>query len=199
VKLAGPIDADTIMPFVAQLDGLQELSMGGSVRLSDAGASHLVGLTRLKTLRLPNNDQSRITGEGLKAVADLFRLQRLELCALPLTDSDFEPIRGLTDLRELKGLSPKLTDAGMSHLSALAQLRRLDLSWTKITSAGLVHLRGMSHLRLLDLDGTRVTDTGLSTLAGLPALSGVRLVYASVSDAGRANFRKDRRGKRDFR
>jgi hypothetical protein len=196
VKLLGPGDADPIMPYVAQLPGLEELYIGPAVPLSDAGIAHLRGLTHLKFLYLPNTDHGRITGAGLKHISGLRRLQRLSLRNLPLSDAELAPIRELTGLRTLDGLSPTLTDAGIANLSPLANLTRLDLSWTRITSAGLVHLRGMSQLRVLNLEGTRVTDAGLPTLAELPALPNVRLLHSQVTEIGLANFRKDRRAAR---
>jgi internalin A len=196
VTLPGPTNADPIMPYVSQLEDLEELSFRASVPLSNAGIAHLRGLTRLRILRLPSTEPGRITGEGLKHIRGLYRLESLSLQSLPLTDADLTPIRALTNLRVLTGVSPKLTDVGMSNLSALANLRRLDLGWTHITSAGLVHLRDMSQLRYLNLEGTHVNDAGLPTLAALPALTYVRLLYSEVTPVGVANFRKYERGKR---
>ncbi len=196
VTLPGPGNADPIMPYVSQLEDLEELSFRASVPLSDSGIAHLRGLTRLRILQLPNTDHGRITGDGLKHIRGLYRLESLSLQSLPLTDADLTPVRDLTNLQTLTGLSPKLTDIGMSNLSPLANLRRLDLGWTQITSAGLVHLRGMSRLRAVNLEGTHVNDTGLPTLAGLPTLTYVRLLYSEVTAGGVAKFRKDERGKR---
>ena len=196
VGLPAANDADPIMPHVAQLQGLEELYIGPAVRLSDAGMAHLRGLTRLKVLHLPNTDHGRITGEGLKHIGGLFRLQRLSLRCLPFTDADLAPLRRLSDLRTLDGLSPKLTDVGMSNLSSLANLRWLDLSWTRIGPAGLIHLRRMSRLQVLNLEGTHVTDASLPTLAGLPALTNVRLLHSGVTSVGAAKFRRDQRRQR---
>jgi hypothetical protein len=199
VVIPGPADADPLMPVIGQLQDLQELKIGPAVPLSDAGMAHLRGLTRLKMLQLPNNDHSRITGLGLKHIEGLFRLQRLSLENLPLTDAELAPIRRLTDLRALDGLSPKLTDSGMSNLSPLANLRMLDLSWTRITRTGLVSLRRMPRLWHLSLEGTQVTDEALPILAGHPCLTSVRLLHSAVTEVGLAKYRDDRLRKRVVR
>ena len=95
-------------------------------------------MTELESLNLLFNDA--VTDAGLKQVADLHSLRRLNL------------------------ESTDISDQGLEHLAGLTKLLELDLSETKITDKGLGHLGKMSDLQVLRLSNTRTTDVGLGSL-----------------------------------
>jgi hypothetical protein len=81
-----------------------------------------------------------------------------------VTDASLEPLKGLSEVRELDLYGTKVTDAGLRHLKGLSQLRELCLSDTQVTDAGLEYLKELTQLQQLDLDGTQVTDAGVTKL-----------------------------------
>jgi internalin A len=99
----------------------------------------------------------RITDQGLKYVARLSQLQRLDL--------------RLTNM----------TDAGLKELAGLKQLELLDLSDTRVTDAGLKELTGLKQLRHVvvrrrssDPNLNRVTADGVDALK--KAIPGIEVI-----------------------
>jgi hypothetical protein len=109
---------------------------------------------------------SRITDEGLRIVAILHSLTRLNLDRTTVTD------KGLCHLERLRGLRrlelcecPNITDEGLRSLSHLRNLWWLELEATAITDGGLRHLEAMKNLEFLFLTGCpNITDAGVVRL-----------------------------------
>jgi hypothetical protein len=133
----------------------------GSTQVTDAGLSHLRGLTQLQELHLGS---TRVTDVGLEHVQGLTQLKKLSLNSTPVTDAGLEHLRGLTQLQCLWLDSTQITDAGLSHLRGLTQLNLLSLDGTQVTDAGLSHLQGLTQLQGLFLDSTQVTGAGVNEL-----------------------------------
>jgi Leucine Rich repeat len=125
--------------------------------LSDAGLSHLTGLTDLSLLCVRSSQ---------------------------VTDAGLLHLRGLTNLTVLYLDGNRLTDAGLAHLTVLKRLTSLSLVGTQVTDAGLVHLRGLTDLSELNLCDTQVANAGLAHLKGLTKLSELYLISTQVTDAG---------------
>jgi hypothetical protein len=130
------------------------------------------------------NVNERGSDTTLSYIAQLSRLEELELAMAPVTDSRLAHINGLSNLRVLSLNSAGVSNAGLIHLEGLRSLERLVLASKHVTDAGLAHLRGLHSLSILSLAGAGVTDAGLMHLRELRALEMVDLTGTAVTDAG---------------
>jgi Leucine-rich repeat (LRR) protein len=124
---------------------------------NDASLQHLAGLEELRILPLQD---SQVTGDGLKYLRTLKKLDRLLLIGLPVTD------------------------ASLKELNELKQLTFLNLGFTKITTEGVANLKGLTELRDLSLYDTLVDDRALPILAALPKLKRLSLNDSRVTESG---------------
>ncbi len=97
-----------------------------------------------------------------------------EVAAITLTDraisdSGWELVGRLYNLRKLVLHNCKVDESRLSNLAALGELRVLSLSHSSVTDASVDHIAMLSNLRALDLQGTKVSRKGISRLrASLP-------------------------------
>ncbi len=138
-------------------------------RIGDRGLRHLASLVRLERLDF---DGVEVTGEGLKALA---RLEQLRILNLHQTRIDAAGLRRLAALRKLEMFragGPGITDQGVEVLRQLPSLRFVHLMDAPLTDAGLQHFHEMTQLESLQhLDRVAVTDAGLAALhKALPQL-----------------------------
>jgi internalin A len=155
-----PTLSDAGLSHLTGLTHLSELCFRDS-RVTDAGLVHLKGLTNLTLLFL---DRNQITDAGLAHLTGLKKLTSLSLSSSQITDAGLVHLKGLTDLSELNLGGTQITDAGLVQLKRLTHLSKLNLSATQIADAGLVHLKGLSNLSELDLNSKRVTEAGAREL-----------------------------------
>ena len=141
---------------LSQLDSLRELSLN-DCRLTDRTVSVIGKIASLEVLSLRN--ASQLGDRGVKRLASLEKLVRLDL--------------GGT----------KVSDAVGEQLAAYKNLKSLDLSRTKVTDAIAEQLSELEKLVLLRLDGTEVTDSSLATLAEMKSLRAVDLRKTKVTKA----------------
>jgi hypothetical protein len=121
---------------------------------------------------------------ALKSVAQLPRVEHLNLVASRVSDADLTNLNGLTDLTHLDLNWTEVTDAGLARLNAVPNLKRLFLHRAPITDAGLAQLRKFPKLERLYLGFTRITDDGLTELERLELLSHLDLTGTAVTDRG---------------
>ena len=113
-----------------------------SLVLTGAGVSDTVALhlnSGLEFLYL--NDNARIGDATLDRIAELTKLQRLELSQTNVSD---QGIRKLSRLSSLKGLTLRgtdVTDEALETLGELKELVYLDLRGTGVTEEGISDLR----------------------------------------------------------
>lgn len=179
--------------------------------LSDAGLQEIGKLHQLESLRIADKayfaapGPANITDAGVKHLADLSRLQVLQLQNCKLTDASMPTIGSFASLTELSMRGNDITDAGIKELSG-PKLGVVRMATTKIGAAGLAHLAnlpieslGLSHCPLIDdeameelrrfsklksvwLSATQVTDHGLSRITTLP-LEFLAIGSCPVTDA----------------
>ncbi len=106
-----------------------------------------------------------ITGSGLKHLATVSSLQRLNLIAIDtLNDKGMESIALLHQIRELEIVELlSITDKAMESIGKLRQLERVTFNVPLIGDSGLARLGEMSHLRTIHV-GNRTTDSGIIQL-----------------------------------
>jgi hypothetical protein len=154
--------------------------------VTDKGVKHLAGLLRLKRLELRG---TRVTDEGMAILPSLRSLRSLNVSDTEITDSSMTHLEGLNYLTTLNLDSTRVTGAGLRHLKGLTRLRRLRLYNTQVDDAGLAHLKGMNDLRTLALGGTRVTDGGLIHVKSLPRLDWISVYRTRITSEGLLQLR----------
>ena len=95
--------------------------------------------------------------------------------AAPLTDAEWESLRGLTGLRELVLEEGRADDGRAAILATLTGLERLVLRESSLTDAGFRWLAECHTLRDLNVPQAACTAAGVRALASLAALRSLRL------------------------
>jgi len=104
------------------------------------------------------------TGKSMRVIAEC-----------PLSDAEWESLRGLAGLRELV-LERGVADDGRAELFAtLPDLERLVLRESPLTDVGFERLAACARLRDLNVPRAACTPDGIRTLAGLEHLRSLRL------------------------
>jgi hypothetical protein len=146
---------------------------------TDRGMASLVGLDGLFALNL-DNDQLRVTGEGLVPLAEL---PHLEWLAFDATDQSMPYVAALPRVRFLMCQD---TAAGDDGFAALGRSRSLEYLWGRrchnLRRRGFTALADIPTLRALSVSCLNVDDEGLSTLPAFPSLT--ELMPMDVPDAG---------------
>jgi hypothetical protein len=158
------------------LHQLQSLTLGGCVKITDAGLQHLITLQLLRTLDLWG--VVRITDAGLQHVAGLKQLKSLNLTGCV-----------------------KISDVGVAHLGGLVALEKLSLANCVSLTDGAMSSIGktLASLKTLDASGCKsLTGMGLSQLNALPALQTVAMRLSKISDSAKRQFTGGREGRQLF-
>jgi len=132
---------DDLLERIAGIDQVAELALSGSDALSDA---------------------------GLRSVARLPRLRRLELSGTGITDHALEIMRETSALEQLGLGATSITDDGAARLRSCERLCRIDLGGTRTGDGAIKALAGMPRLTHLK-SGIGVTDAALPFLHEYPA------------------------------
>ncbi len=86
-------------------------------------------------------DGSQITDEGLKNVAKLQHLERLDLSDTKITDAGLKEVAKLQKLKSLRLNDTEISDEGLKEVAKLKKLEKLDLNFTQITDNGAAELQ----------------------------------------------------------
>ncbi|MFO0964014.1 MAG: hypothetical protein U0793_00310 [Gemmataceae bacterium] len=194
----GAGDAD--LAGLDQFKSLRVLSLSNS-SVTDAALKKLAGFDSLEVLDLFNS--RKITGAGLKTIAGLKRLKRLQVEIWQLNDDAVlalgaagklhtlnlqVDLRGAPatdrDVRHLNIGGRGVTDASLKALTGLTSLEALYLFGPNITDKGMKDLAALPTLKLLSMRGAGITDAGLAAIAGLKSLDTLHIDGAPISDAG---------------
>ena len=149
---------------VMQNNGITGLRCGGL--MTDAVLERLAQLDLVTSLHLESS--RRVTDEGLRHLARMQRLERLDLSGCSITDTGLAVLRQLPALREFylyhhHGIS----DAGLANLAFCEQIERVDLLGSHAGDGVIRALTGKTKLRHFK-SGDLVTDAGLPLLHQLP-------------------------------
>ncbi len=159
-----PVITDLELDTISLLAGLEELNLGYGVALGAPRPKDLGPADGEAECRIAGG--MRITDLGLAKLAQLEKLQRLDLSGSAITAS------------------------GLKTLTTLPELQRLSLWNVKgIDDSAAPHLEALSHLTSLDLSDTAVGDQTLATLAKLPNLKRLYVSETHVTADGLAAFR----------
>lgn len=132
---------DTVLERLAELDLVTSLHLDGSQRVTDAGLRHL---------------------------ARLQRLERLDLSGCGITDQGLRVLRHLPQLREFHmHHHAGISDEGLANLALCERLERVDLLGSNTGDGVIRALTGKPNLRHFK-SGNNVSDAGLSLLHDFP-------------------------------
>lgn len=145
---------------LADLFGVESLTVEGQTAFTDEQAQVLSKLPRLKSLHLIN---VTVGDAGLSHLRCDRSLESLDLTGTLITGATLEKLRTFPQLNDLNPDATRIVDEDLRHLSQVSSLTGLSLQGTDIADAGLMHLREME-LRRLSLGDTKITDRGMAHL-----------------------------------
>jgi len=154
---------------------------GLNLAVNDEWLARVAGLTTLTNLDVANCD---VRGPGLKHVATLKNLERLNVTLTPVTDAWLKPLGALTKLRVVSFASAKCTGEGFAHLGNWQAVENLNFHYTPVNDAGLKEIARLRNLERLEIVHTQFTDAGAPHLSKLTSLR--RLQIGSQKATGAA-------------
>ena len=103
------------------------------------------------------------------------------VAAVPLTDAEWESLRGWAGLREIVLEQGRADDGRAEILATLTGLERLVLRESPLTDAGFQRIARCQTLRDLNVPQAACTAAGVRALASLPHLRSLRLGGAHLT------------------
>ncbi len=153
---------DEIIGPLRSCKNLDSLSIRrGSV--SDQGLARLIETHPLTSLDI--SGCTRLTGEGMEAIASLRSLEHLDAAETQITDATVQMISAKSGLKSLTLDGTSVTDDCLEAIGRIDTLEKLSLQGTRISDNGISRLRGLKHLKTLDLSQTATSDVGVTELA----------------------------------
>lgn len=134
LKAAGAL----VLP-VAQ--GSDELTVNFAVQGQKAGDAEIAPLKEAGKVVDLNLGSTKVTDAGMKVVAALAELRRLDLHLTAVGDAGVAELKGLAKLEYLNLYGTKVGDAGLKSVASLASLKKLYLWQTPVTDAGVAELQ----------------------------------------------------------
>ncbi len=153
---------------------------------TDADLKRLYQKPRAKRPTWLRLEQTRITDDGLKVIANDQGLLRLQCASSEITDASGKTVGSLTNLQRLDISDDKIGDQFLKSLSSLKHLEHFWCTGTPITDKGLSYLKSMP-LHNLNLTKTNVGNAGMEYLGKLP-LQTLVLNETKVGNDGLANL-----------
>lgn len=193
------------LPSLEQLDlsntTAEELDLAGlpkltSLKLTQATANDqtlatLAATPNLESLEAGSRDhtgyspqRTEITDAGLKPLADLKNLKKLDLTGARITDGGLQILAAVENLEELQLGGTSITDEGLKHLEDLQKLRILRLRGTQVSDSALANRKPLTNLTMLDIAGTKITAGGLVRAKAVPELSWLVVDSSQMNEDG---------------
>ena len=163
----------TDMQWISELTQLESLELGGENAVYE-NLDFLSGLTGLKVLRLPITAQ----GMGSYDISALANLTELTSIDLPHSVKDLTPLQGLTKLEYLSledGYMAETRDSfdSVEPLRNLTNLKELSVRFLNEGQVDLTPLSGMTQLQTLSINAAS-GNLGQCSISSLSALSGLK-------------------------
>jgi len=119
-------------------DRVVEISCFNDSKITDLFLSSVSALAQLRALDLSG---TAVTGEGLRHLKDLGKLDHLYLCETRLTPDAYRTLGELTALECVRVDGTPINDETLQHLKSLDNLREIWAFDTKITLEGVRQFR----------------------------------------------------------
>jgi hypothetical protein len=156
--------SDVGFAVLRDMKNLEDFTIWGCPKFTDASFEHLAGLTKMKTMNLGYSGNT-ITGGGIKWLKGMRNLRGLNLSYLNIEASQLSQLEGLVDLEALAFAIGKLDDEGLKYVLKFSNLQSLNINGSKVTDAGLQQLAGLKKLKRLSASETvNITDEGVNQL-----------------------------------
>ena len=110
---------------------------------------------------------------GLKGIE--YRIGDLDLSRTSITGKGLKRVAAMKNLLRLNLFGSKIGDEDLVHLQRLISLNSLNLAGTQISDAEIKYLRSLKNLKVLYLWGTRISADGRFVLG--QALPNTELVF----------------------
>jgi hypothetical protein len=150
---------------IALLAANAPVQLGAMNQMTDEILADIAKVDGIVGLRL--NGSRGVTDEGLRQLAGMTTLKRLDISGTSITDRGLEVLRRLPALENLSLAGTAISDEGARELAHCHALVRLDLSWTRTGDGAIRALAGKRALTHL-ITGVGVTDAGIPLLHELP-------------------------------
>ncbi|MBI3822955.1 MAG: hypothetical protein HY289_09805 [Planctomycetes bacterium] len=133
---------------------------------------------------------TKVTDAGLKELAPLKNLERLQLNGQPVSNAGLKELPALKMLADLDLTGTKITNDGLKDLARCESLTALGFNGTGVTDAGLKELAPLKKLKRIMLDDTAVTDEGLKELTRFTEIDELGLANTKITPAGLSELAK---------
>lgn len=140
-------------------------SLHASGQMTDEVLARVAAIESVTAIEISGS--KGVTDAGLRHLARLPRLERLDLSGTSITDHGLETLRELRALKTVSLAGTRVTDAGAANLAHCDALERVNLAFTATGDGALRALAGKRQLRHLST-GNAVTDDGIALLHQLP-------------------------------
>jgi len=102
-----------------------------------------------------------------------------------VTDTELLDLAQLPKLQRLDLSHTRITDEGVLHLRSAREIRDLNLFYAEqVTDQGMTAIRDWKKLKRLNVRGTRVFDGTLAIVSGLPQLEALDIAYTQITENG---------------
>ena len=167
------------MHAVASLPSLRDLRISDTL-VTGEGIRSLASLPRLESLTFFSN---RISGVDLPAFAALPALRHLSIGSKYISADSLTSLEGMSNLESLTLHRAPIGDEGAAITSRLPALTRLELVETALTDEGLRSIASMNGLSALHIESLSVTDAALDRLSCMKNLRELT-ISPGVTDSG---------------
>ena len=159
---------------------LEQLHLSREPQLTEKTIGTISKLTALRELSLESN--AGIAPNKFGGLANLQKLQHLNLKNTQAGDAATKAIAQIPRLSSLRMGSSNLTDAGLRTLENCFSINTMELSVMNATDEGIKSLGRINRLRRLDLGSPHVTGSGLGPISRLPELDDLKLRCPQLTD-----------------
>ncbi len=170
---------------LSKLKALKLSGKNGATLVDDGGLEHIAKLANLKVIGL---DFLWVSEVGLEELSKLSKLEEVYIGNTTIGDDAMSILAEMPNLKKLRISATGVGDEGIAHLASVTGLTELDVSEnTVITSASFPHFAkftGLKKLNLWRLNNVTDIDIALEHIAGLTNLEWLNLDNTQLTDAG---------------
>lgn len=187
---------ETTVESRADIDGLPaHVDRLAAPTLNDSDLEYLA--QRVSVTELDLGDNSNITDDGMRHVADIQRLEHLSLIRTEVTDKGMRHLRRLR-LTYIALWHTQVGDMSLGYIAEMETMKQLQLKDCKnITDNGVAKLSKLEHLWMVNLGGcVQITDKSVNTLSKMPSVSFIQVFDCpKVTDAAISRFENAQPGR----